>query len=79
MTLFTEYCIRAANILTNGFTITHESLHDAEVSVSAIKEVNLHLTDNLKFHGWVTIWTGYSLDDGSKVTVSEELVDGLNF
>ena len=75
----TEYCVRAGNSKTDGFTITHNSLHDAEVSVRSIRKANKFLTDDLKFHGWVTIWNGYELEDGSKVTVSAELANGLDF
>ena len=74
-----EYCVRAGNSLTNGFTITHKNLHDATVAVRAIKQANKFLSDEMKFHGWVTIWNGYKLDDNSKVTVSEKLANGLNF
>ena len=74
-----EYCVRAANSLTNGFTITNKNLHDAEVSVRSIKQLNEHLPDELKFHGWVTIWEGYELDDHSKVTVAANLAKGLDF
>ena len=75
----TEYCIRAYNSLTDGFTITCNNLHDAGISVCAIRQANEHLTDNLKFHGWVTLWGGYELEDGSKVTTSEVLIKGLGF
>lgn len=64
-----EYCVRASNSLNNGFTITNKNSHDAEVSVRSIKKLNEHLSDELKFHGWVTIWEVYELDDHSKVTV----------
>lgn len=74
-----EYCIRAGNSLSNGFTIIHKNLHDATVAVRAIKQTNEFLSDEMKFHGWVTIWDGYKLDDGSKVTVSAKLADDLNF
>lgn len=77
--MITEYCVRASNSLKNGFNITNKDLHDAEVSVRSIKKLNEHLTDELKFHGWVTIWEGYELDDRSKVTVSANPVNGLYF
>lgn len=77
--MITEYCIRASNSLNNEFTIANENLHDAEVSVRSIKKLNEHLPDELKFHGWVTIWEGYELDDHSKVTVSANPVNGLYF
>ena len=77
--MITEYCVRASNSLNNEFTITNENLHDAEVSVRSIKQLNEHLTDELKFNGWVTIWEGYELDDHSKVTVSANPVNGLYF
>ena len=75
----TEYCIRASNSLNNEFTIVNENLHDAEVSVRSIKKLNEHLSDELKFHGWVTIWEGYELDDHSKVTVQANPVNWLYF
>ena len=70
----TEYYVRVssslmANSLEYEFAIANENLHDAEVSVHSIKKLNEHLSDELKFHGWVTIWEGYELDDHSKVTV----------
>lgn len=77
--MITEYCVRASNSLKNEFTITNENLHDAEVSVRSIKQLNEHLPDELKFHGWVTIWEGYELDDHSKVTMSANPVNGLYF
>ena len=77
--IITEYCIRASNSLNNEFTIANENLHDAEVSVRSIKKLNEHLSDELKLHGWVTIWEGYELDDHSKVTVSANPVNGLYF
>ena len=77
--MITEYCIRASNSLNNEFTITNNNLHDAEVSVRSIKQLNEHLPDELKFHGWVTIWEGYELDDHSKVTVSAKTANVLNF
>ena len=77
--MITEYCVRASNSLKNDFNITNKDLHDAEVSVSSIKKLNEHLPDELKFHGWVTIWEGYELDDHSKVTVSANPVNGLYF
>ena len=77
--MITEYCIRASNSLNNEFTIVNENLHDAEVSVRSIKKLNEHLSDELKFHGLVTIWEGYELDDHSKVTVSANPVNGLYF
>ena len=54
-------------------------LHDAEASVRSIKKLNEHLPDKLKFHGWVTIWEGYELDDHSKVTVSANPAKELYF
>ena len=77
--MITEYCIRASNSLNNEFTIVDENLHDAEVSVRSIKKLNEHLSDELKLHGWVTIWEGYELDDHSKVTVSANPVNWLYF
>ena len=77
--MITEYCIRASNSLNNEFTIANENLHDAEVSVRSIKKLNEHLSDELKFHGYVTICEGYELDDHSKVTVSANPVNGLYF
>lgn len=77
--MITEYCVRASNSLKNEFTITNENLHDAEVSVRSIKQLNEHLPDELKFHGWVTIWEGYELDDHSKVTVSANTAKELYF
>lgn len=77
--MITEYCIRASNSLNNEFTIANENLHDAEVSVRSIKKLNEHLSDELKFHGRVTIWEGYELDDHSKVTVSANPVNELYF
>lgn len=74
-----EYCVRASNSLKNEFTITNNNLHDAEVSVRSIKQLNEHLPDELKFHGWVTIWEGYELDDHSKVTVSANPAKELYF
>ena len=74
-----EYCVRASNSLNNEFTITNNNLHDAEVSVRSIKKLNEHLPDELKFHGWVTIWEGYELDDHSKVTVSANTAKELYF
>ena len=77
--MITEYCIRASNSLNNEFTIVNENLHDAEVSVRSIKRLNEHLSDELKFHGWVTIWEGYESDDHSKVTVQTNPVNWLYF
>lgn len=77
--MITEYCVRASNSLNNEFAIANENLHDAEVSVRSIKKLNEHLSDELKFHGWVTIWEGYELDDHSKVTVSANPVNRLYF
>ena len=77
--MITEYCVRASNSLKNEFTITNNNLHDAEVSVRSIKQLNEHLPDELKFHGWVTIWEGYELDDHSKVTVSSNPAKELYF
>ena len=77
--MITEYCVRASNSLKNEFTITNNNLHDAEVSVRSIKQLNEHLPDELKFHGWVTIWEGYELDDHSKVTVSANIAKELYF
>ena len=74
-----EYCVRASNSLNNAFNITNRNLHDAEVSVRSIKKLNEHLPDELKFHGWVTIWEGYELADHSKVTVSANPVNELYF
>lgn len=75
----TEYIVRSQNSLNNGWSSIYASKHDAEVAVNAIKEANAYLSDTYKFHGWVTRWNGYSLDDGSKVTVSAEMIRGLNF
>lgn len=77
--MITEHCIRASNSLNNEFTIANENLHDAEVSVCSIKKLNEHLSDELKFHGWVTILEYNELDDHSKVEVSAHTADGLNF
>ena len=74
-----EYCVRTSNSFNNEFTIMNKNLHDAEVSVRSIKQINEYLPDELKFHGWVTIWEGYELDDHSKVTVSANPVNGLYF
>ena len=74
-----EYCVRASNSLNNEFSITNKDFHDAEVSVRSIKQLNEHLPDELKFHGWVTIWEGYELDDHSKVTVSANIAKELYF
>ena len=53
-----EYCVIALNSLNNAFNITNRNLHDAEFSVRLIKKLNEHLPDELKFHGWVTIFEG---------------------
>jgi len=73
-----EYIVRAQSEV-GSFNSSYTNLHDAGVCVKSIKEVNTHLKDNERYHGWVTIWEGYSLDDGSKVTVSAKLADGLDF
>lgn len=77
--MITEYCVRASNSLKNEFSITNKDFNDAEVSVRSIKKLNEHLPDELKFHGWVTIWEGYELDDHSKVTVSANTAKELYF
>ena len=77
--MITEYCVRASNSLNNEFSITNKDFHDAEVSVRSIKQLNEHLPDELKFHGWVTIWEEYELDDHSKVTVSANTAKELYF
>lgn len=75
----TKYFIRSENQSFNSWNSEYDNLHDATVAVNAIKEANMYLTDELKFHGWVTCWNGYSLEDGSKVTTSAELVKDLEF
>ena len=80
----TEYYVRVsnslmANSLEYEFSIANKSLHDAEISVCSINQLNKHLPDELKFHGWVTILEYNELDDHSKVTVSAKTANGLNF
>ena len=73
-----EYIVRAQSCV-GAFNSTFTNLHDAEISVKCIREVNSYLKDNEKYHGWVSKWEGYSLDDGSKVTVSCDAVKNLDF
>ena len=77
--MMTKYLVRASNSLSEGWTDEYDTVHDATVAVKAIKLANNCLDNNRKFHGWVTCWNGYALDDGSIVTVSAEPVDSLNF
>ena len=73
-----EYVVRAQSEV-GSFNSSYTNLRDAGVCVKSIKEVNTHLKDNEKYHGWVSKWEGYSLDDGSKVTVSCDAVKNLDF
>lgn len=75
----TKYFVHSSNSLSEGWNGEYDTVHDAGVAVKAIKMANGCLEDCRKFHGWVTCWNGYSLDDGSKVTVSAEPVVGLDF
>lgn len=73
--MITQYIVRASN--SNGsFTQTFDTLHDAEVSLNAIRKVNHCLNESsladMLFSAWVTKWEGYTLDDGSKVTKCAE-------
>lgn len=72
-----QYLVRASNA-NGGFTSTFDTLHDAEVSLNAIREVNQCLNESgltdMLFTAWITKWEGYTLEDGSKVTVSAEQV-----
>lgn len=73
-----KYCVRldCENSYANA---EFNHLRDAKVFVNTLRKVNKHLDDKLKFHGWVTLWKGYQLDDESYVTESAELVKGLDF
>jgi hypothetical protein len=68
------FVVHPQNQMGKGWTSKYETLHDAEVSVRAIKEANSYLSTEYQFHGWVTEWNGHSLPDGSKVTESAEAV-----
>ena len=73
--MITQYIVRASN--SNGsFTSTFDTLHDAEVSLNAIMEVNKCLSESglsdMLFTAWITKWEGYTLDDCSKVTKCAE-------
>ena len=54
-----------------GFINTFDNLSDAEFAVKQLEDLNASLSHSGKFYGFVTKWQGYSLDDGSKVTVDE--------
>lgn len=73
-----KYRIRMASEY-NHADAEYDDLHDAEVFVNTIRKINEHLDDKLKFHGWITCWEGYQLDDGSYVTTSAELVSESEF
>ncbi len=75
--MITQYLVRASN--PNGsFTSTFDTLHDAEVSLNAIRDVNQCLSESgladMIFNAWVTKWEGYTLEDGSKVTKCAECI-----
>lgn len=74
-----KYFVRVRNSKTNGFSIDCETEHDAEIAVETIRKANAYLPDSLRFIGWVTVWKGYRLDDGSYVTESAEPVVDLDF
>lgn len=77
-----EYIVRAHNSI-GSFHIEFSNERDAGISVNAIKKANAALDmkdkDKYIFHGWVTRWEGYALEDGSRVTQSAEPVCGLDF
>ena len=54
-----------------GFINIFDNLSDAEFAVKQLEDLNTSLSYSGKFYGFVTKWQGYSLDDGSKVTVDE--------
>lgn len=74
-----KYFVRSHNSFYEGWNDEFDNTHDASIAVQAIKKANKYLDDKRKFHGWVTLWKGYRLDDGSYVTESAEPVKGLDF
>lgn len=75
-----RYCVRACTADgSSHVNFNFDTLHDAYVSAQSLSKVNEHLEDKFKFHGWITCWKGYSLDDGSFVTQSEDLMVGSEF
>lgn len=73
-----KYCVRMASEYSHA-NAEYNDLHDAEIFVNTIRKVNEHLDDRLKFHGWITCWEGYQLEDESYVTTSAKLVSGSEF
>lgn len=77
-----EYIVRAHNSI-GGFHMEFSNERDASISVNAIKKANAALDmkdkDKYVFHGWVTRWEGYALEDGSRVTQSADCIRDLDF
>lgn len=73
-----QYSVRARNFAGNMFTSNYDTLHDAEVSVLAIKEANYHLQDDYKFHGYVIRLDKVNID-GYEVTNNAEPIYNLSF
>lgn len=71
------YFVHTQNSVGGHWTSEYQSLKDAKVEVATIKKVNALVEEPHQFHGWVTEWEGYSLDDGSRVTKTATPVLGF--
>ena len=69
----TQYLVRASNHFSS-FHKECDTLHDARLCVDTIIDTNKILKESnmelYSFHGWVTEWKGYRLEDGGCVTES---------
>jgi hypothetical protein len=74
-----KYFVRPVNSLYEGWNEEFDNIHDARIAVQTIKKVNKCLDNKSKFHGFVTLWKGYCLGDGTYVTESAEPVKDLDF
>ena len=65
-----EFVLHAENRSdAKGFSKHFNSIEDAEFAVRQLEGLNASLSYSSKFFGHVIKWEGYTLDDGSKVTV----------
>ena len=69
-----SYFVRVQNSTGSSWSSEYGTLHDAETEIATLKKVNALIDESLQFHGWVTEWRGYSLDDGSWVTESSTAI-----
>ena len=78
-----EYILRSYNNDGGNFSNVFSNIKEAEHGVGVLKQANNFLPswlkDKLSFHGWIERWEGYTLDDGSKVTVSCNAIKGFDF